>query len=197
MPAHDERVSVPFGGFGYYPGHYDTDLDIALMGSLGQICRADQCPNSVDDDAFSVKAGAVAFSLGKAARVKKQIGQPGSWPFVPDEPFGEAPQQRIRPRRVSGSAPDIDDKVRSLAHAICESGEDFTGLVDCKADDQHPLLGLREQLAHHDTCVARRASYVGAARHQLDNGSIGTRIPLRRDCVEQQCYMLQTNSRTQ
>ena len=64
-----------------------------------------------------------------------------------------------------------------------------------KPDDQYAVLGLGEQLAQHDTGVARRAGDVGPARRQLVNGSIGARLQLRGESVERQCCVLRSQPR--
>jgi len=69
--------------------------------------------------------------------------------------------------------------------------------VDRKPDDQYAVLGLGEQLAQHDTGVARRAGDVGPARRQLVNGCIGARLQLRGEGVERQCCVLRSHPRSE
>jgi hypothetical protein len=64
------------GGQGF--GHYHTDLDVALLGSLREVCGADEGLRAIDDDALGMETSALAFAFGEAARVVKQIGQPRS-----------------------------------------------------------------------------------------------------------------------
>jgi len=99
---------MPFESFGDSSAHYNADLYITLLGSLGQICRADQRPDTVDHDAFGVKTRSRSFAAGKTTRVIEQSGHSRSRPFVASEALREPPQQRIRSRHIARCASHIE-----------------------------------------------------------------------------------------
>lgn len=75
MTTCDQCLDVTLNGFGGRAADDNPDFDITEVGSLGQICRADQSPKAIDDAFGSGKGGdyrltGIRASAGLAARAR-------------------------------------------------------------------------------------------------------------------------------
>ncbi len=105
----DQPVEMAFhGGRDIRSIRDQPDLDIPKLRRLGEIGRADERPLAVDDHALCMEAGTRYITRVEASGIIEDLGYPWARPLLFDEPFGKPPQQRARPCRVSGCAPDIE-----------------------------------------------------------------------------------------